>query len=230
MEQIVDTVGRFGKFENILPRLDSIATEFDSRSSRRLLERIADDMKKKFLSVTKDFYLEAESVICKYLPDMDSNEFVKNIESNVNVEIEDDSIFKSSDEGVNEETSFLDVLGSLYRGVAGASFGLSEVLMRGISHDSDKNYLLDEINKLRTNFNAQEYIDVIYKGHDRVVETIKKQIFDNLVTPLQDIISECRNDLSQKEERLNTANNKKDEITSSLNSIKEQIASMNTMV
>ena len=102
--------------------------------------------------------------------------------------------------------------------------------MRGISHDSDKNYLLDEINKLRTNFNAQEYIDVIYKGHDRVVETIKKQFFDNLVTPLQDIISECRNDLSQKEERLNTANNKKDEITSSLNSIKEQIASMNTMV
>lgn len=231
MEQIVDTVGRFGKFQNILPRINSILTDFDSRTSRRLLGRIADDMKKRILSVTKDFYLEAESIICKYLPEMDGNDFVKKIENNVNFEVKDDSIFKSSDDAGDEETSFLDVLGSLSRGfLAGASLGLSEVLMRGISHDSDKNCLLDEINQLRTNFNAQEYIDVIYKGHDRVVETIKKQFFDNLVTPLQDIISECRNDLSQKEDRLNTAINKKDEITSSLTSIKEQIASMNTMV
>ena len=84
--------------------------------------------------------------------------------------------------------------------------------------------LKSEINKIKANFNAQEYIDFIYKGQDRVVDTIKKQFIDNLITPLRDIISECLNNLSQKEARLEAANQRKNEIISSLNTIKEQIS------
>ena len=225
MTQKIDKVSRFRKFENILNDLDGICNDFDTRTSRRLLERIAKDVKTKQVSVTKDFYIEAESIICKYLPDLDDNEFVKNIGRNINYEITDDSIFKSSEEGVDEESSLLDVVGPLFRGfLAGATLGLSEVLGRGFSHDRVKNDLLSEINKIKANFNAQEYIDFIYKGQDRVVDTIKKQFIDNLITPLRDIISECRNNLSQKEARLEAANQRKNEIISSLNTIKEQIS------
>lgn len=225
MIQKIEGVGRFEKFENILPSLESICDNFDTRTSRRLVERIAVDMKKKILSVTENFYIEAESIICKYLPDLDGNDFVNNIKNNVKVEIEDDSIFKTSVEGVDDESSLLDVVVPLFRGfLAGATFGLSEVLGRGFAHDRVKNDLLSDINKIKANFDAQEYMDFIYKSEDKVIDTIKKQFIDNLITPLRDIISECRNNLSQKEARLEAANQRKNEIISSLNTIKEQIS------
>ena len=79
MIQKVEGIGRFGNFETTLPYLESICYDFETITSRKLLERIADDMKKKILSVTTNFYLEAESIICKYLPDLDGNDFINNI-------------------------------------------------------------------------------------------------------------------------------------------------------
>ena len=45
MVQKVEDVGRFGNFETTLLYLESICDDFETRTSRKLLQRIADDMK-----------------------------------------------------------------------------------------------------------------------------------------------------------------------------------------
>lgn len=231
LEQVVDNVGRFGNFENIGPRLDQIFDEFNTRTSKRIIENLAGEMKRKIVSVTRDFYLEAEEVLAKYLPETDSREFVKEIERCVNIDIEDDSIFKPSDSESEEDTSLFDVIGELfYNFLKGATFGGSELILRGINHNEVKNKILSNINSIRTNFNPQPYVDTITNSKDNVVSTIKDKFMNELIKPLQEMVSEFREHLDERESRLAMAQQKRDELQNRVREINEQISTMKAMM
>lgn len=231
LEQVVDTVGRFGNFENIVPRLDQIINDFDTRTSKRLIENLAGEMKRKIVSVTRDFYIEAEEVLAKYLPETDSREFVKEIERCVNIDIEDDSIFKPSDSESDDDTSWLDVIGGMFRGfLQGFTFGGSEVIFRGINHNEVKNNFLSLINSMRSNFDPQPYVDTITNSKDQVVSTIKDKFINELINPLQEMVSEFRAHLDERESRLATAQQKRDELQNRVKEINEQISTMKAMM
>lgn len=231
LEQVVETVGRFGNFENIVPRLDQIINDFDTRTSKRLIENLAGEMKRKIVSVTRDFYIDAEEVLAKYLPETDSREFVKEIERCANIDIEDDSIFKPSDSESEDDTSWLDVIGGMFRSfLDGFTFGGSEVIFRGINHNEIKNKILSNINLMRSNFDPQPYVDTITSSKDRVVATIKEKFMNELIKPLQEMISEFREHLDERESRLATAQQKRDELQNRVKEINEQISTMKAMM
>lgn len=231
LEQVVDTVGRFGDFENIKPRLDQIINEFDTRTSKRLIENLAGEMKRKIISVTGSFYNDAEEVLAKYLPETDSREFVKEIERSVNIDIEDDSIFKPSNSESDDDTSWLDVIGGFFRGVLDSvTLGGFEVLVRGLDHNNIKNQILSNINLIRINFDAQPYVDTITNGKEKVISIIKDKFINELIKPLQEMVSEFREHLDERESRLATARQKRDEIQSRVKEINEQISTMKAMI
>ena len=231
LEQVVDNVGRFGNFENIGPRLDQIFDEFNTRTSKRIIENLAGEMKRKIVSVTRDFYLEAEEILAKYLPETDSREFVKEIERCVNIDIEDDSIFKPSDSESEEDTSLFDVIGEFfYNFLKGATFGGAELILRGINHNEVKNKILSNINSIRTNFNPQPYVDTITNSKDNVVSTIKDKFMNELIKPLQEMVSEFREHLDERESRLAMAQQKRDELQNRVREINEQISTMKAMM
>lgn len=227
LEQVVDTVGRFKSFENIVPRLDQIINDFDTRTSKRLIENLAGEMKRKIVSVTRDFYIDAEEVLAKYLPETDSREFVKEIERCVNIDIEDDSIFKPSDFEYGDDTSWLDFIGGILDGL---TFGSLGVLARGIDHNSIKNKLLNYINSIRKDFDAQPYVDTITNSKEKVILIIKDKFINELIKPLQKMVAEYREHLDERESRLATALQKRDELQNRVKEINEQISTMKAMM
>lgn len=234
MEHVVETVGRFGKFDSIKPRLDQIATEFETRTTRRLVEQLADDMKRKLKTTTRDFFTEAEEVISRFVPDIDSREFVKEVERQINLQIEDESIFCAN--GSDEEKS-KGIWGHVLNGGIAFAFGLIglgakaafQFAFRGINHDKNKTELLEKINSARASFDAKPFVDSILIGKDNVINLIKKKFLDDLITPLTEKITECRTMLSQKEEKLSIAKEHSEQLKDAMKVLEGQIEEVNVL-
>ena len=234
MEHIVESVGRFDKFDNIKPRLDQIANEFETRTSKRLVEQLGTQIKGKLKITTRDFFTDAADIISRFVPDVDSREFVKEIERQINLQIEDESIFSASN---SEEEKSKGIWGHVLNGGVMVAFGLIglgaksaiQMAFRGINHDKNKIELLEKINKARSSFDAKPIVDSILVGKDNVISTIKKKFLDELITPLTEKVAECRVTLSQKEEKLAEAKVHSEQLHSSKQILDQQVREINAL-
>lgn len=235
MEHLVETVGRFEKFDNIKPRLDQIATEFETRTSKRLVEQLATQMKGKLKATTRDFFTDATDIITRFVPDIDSREFVKEVERQINLQIEDESIFCAN--GSDEEKS-KGIWGHVLNGGVMVAFGLIglgaktaiQLAFRGINHDKNKMELLEKINQARNSFDAKPIVDSILVGKDNVISLIKKKFIDELITPLTEKVAECRATLEQKEEKLSKAKELSEQLDNRKQNLEAQIKDINALV
>ena len=225
----------FETFEKIKPRLNQIAEEFEKRTSKRLVEQLATKIKGKLKSTTRDFFTETTDTFQRYVPDLDSKEFVKEVERQLNLQIEDESIFYPS--GSDKEKSN-GVWGLVLNAGVTFVFGLIglgaksaiEAAFRGINHNKKKNDLLEQINSVRFSFDATPIIDTILVGKDNVINLIKKKFLDELITPLSEQVSECRESLTQKEEKLLSAKNQIERLNSEKQLLESQIMEVNTLI
>lgn len=235
MESLIESVKVFETFEKIKPRLNQIAEEFEKRTSKRLVEQLATKIKGKLKSTTRDFFTETTDTFQRYVPDLDSKEFVKEVERQLNLQIEDESIFYPS--GSDKEKSN-GVWGLVLNAGVTFVFGLIglgaksaiEAAFRGINHNKKKNDLLEQINSVRFSFDATPIIDTILVGKDNVINLIKKKFLDELITPLSEQVSECRESLTQKEEKLLSAKNQIERLNSEKQLLESQIMEVNTLI
>ena len=235
MESLIESVKVFEAFEKIKPRLNQIAEEFEKRTSKRLVEQLATKIKGKLKSTTRDFFTETTDTFQRYVPDLDSKEFVKEVERQLNLQIEDESIFYPS--GSDKEKSN-GVWGRVLNAGVTFVFGLIglgaksaiEAAFRGINHNKKKNDLLEQINSVRFSFDATPIIDTILVGKDNVINLIKKKFLDELITPLSEQVSECRESLTQKEEKLLSAKNQIERLNSEKQLLESQIMEVNTLI
>ena len=234
MVQVVDSVGVFGTFETIKPRLNQIAIEFETRKAKRLVEELADDIKRKLKATTRDFFTEAEDLIVRNVPDIDGREFVKEVERKINLQIEDESIFCASE---SEEEKSKGIWRRVMDGGILFAFGLMglgtkasiQVALRGITHVRNKIELLDSINTVQKEFDPRPLVNSILVGKDNIISEIKKKFLDELIKPITDGIAACRASLSQKEENLFAAKKRKEELNASKKALEEQIQEINML-
>lgn len=234
MEHVVQGVGRFGKFENIKPRLDQIANEFETRTAKRLVEQLGTQMKVKLKATTRDFFTDATDIISRFVPDIDSREFVKEVERQINLQIEDESIFSTSN---SEEERSKGIWGHVLNGGIAFAFGLIglgtkaafQLAFRGINHDKYKIELLEKINQARYSFDAKPIVDSILVGKDNVIDIIKQKFLDELIAPLAKKVAEIRATLSQKEEKLSRAKDYCEQMKSAKQILDKQIKEINVL-
>lgn len=234
MEHVVQGVGRFGKFENIKPRLDQIANEFETRTAKRLVEQLGTQMKVKLKATTRDFFTDATDIISRFVPEIDSREFVKEVERQINLQIEDESIFSTSN---SEEERSKGIWGHVLTAGIVFAFGLIglgakgafQLAFRGINHDKYKIELLKKINQARYSFDAKPIVDSILVGKDNVIDIIKQKFLDELIAPLEEKVAEIRANLSQKEEKLSRAKDYCEQMKSAKQILDKQIKEINVL-
>lgn len=234
MEQVVESVGRFETFDKIKPRLDQIATEFETRTSKRLVEQMGTQIKVKLKATTRDFFTDATDIISRFVPDVDSREFVKEVERQIYLQIEDESIFSASH---SDEEKSNGIWGRVLTGGIAVAFGLIglgakaafQLAFRGFNHDKYKVELLDKINQARNSFDAKPIVESILVGKDNVINIIKKKFLDELITPLTEKVAECRASLSQREEKLSSAMERSEKLHSEKQILDKQTIEINTL-
>lgn len=206
MENVVETdFGRFTKPEALQPKFDKITSNLVNRDVKRKMKNLQDEGRRKFMSSIQDFFTDAEDILLKYLPDIDTRDLIKDLQGTIKLDMENVSLFSKEGEEVTD-AGWLDIIGGLLGGfLDGISLGLVGAVERVFTHNSTKIDLLNFINNQRNNFDWGDLLQGAFANKDKIINNIRQKLIEEMLNPLQKKVEEIRNDKANKEIKLEEA-------------------------
>ena len=206
MENVVETdFGRFTKVESLQPKFDKIYSNLVNRDMKRKMKNLQDEGRRKFMSSIQDFFTDAEDFLLKYLPDIDTRDFIKDLQGKIKLDLDNVSLFSKGGEEVTD-ADWLDIIdGILDKFFNGLSFGLVGAIERAFKHNSTKIGLLNFINSKRDSFDCGDSLQGAFANKDKIINTIRQKLIEEMLNPLQEKVEEIRNDKANKETKLEEA-------------------------
>lgn len=206
MENVVETdFGRFTKVEALQPKFDKITSNLVNRDVKRKMKNLHDEGRRKFMSSIQDFFTDAEDILLKYLPDIDTRDLIKDLQGTIKLDMENVSLFSKEGEEVTD-AGWLDIIGGLLGGfLYGISLGLVGAVGRVFTHNSTKIDLLNFINNQRNNFDWGDLLQGAFANKDKIINNIRQKLIEDMLNPLQKKVEEIRNDKANKETKLEEA-------------------------
>lgn len=206
MENVVETdFKRFTKVESLQPKFDKITSNLVNRDMKRKMKNLQDEGRRKFMSSIQDFFTDAEDILLKYLPDIDTRDFIKELQGKIKLDMDNVSLFSKEGEEVTD-AGWLDIIGGILGNfINGMSFGLVGVIGRAFTHNSTKIDLLNFINSKRDSFDCGDSLQGAFANKDKIINTIRQKLIEGMLNPLQEKVEEIRNGKVNKETKLEEA-------------------------
>lgn len=208
MENVVETdFGLFTKPESLQPKFDKIYSNLVNRDVKRKMKNLHEEGRRKFTSSIQDFFTDAEDILLKYLPDIDidTQDFIKDLQGKIKLDMENVSLFSKDGEDLTD-AGWLDIIGGfLDEFFNRLSFGLVGAIGRAFAHNSTKIDLLNDINNMRDSFDCGDLLQGAFANKDKVINTIRQELIEGMLNPLQEKVEEIRNDKANKETKLEEA-------------------------
>lgn len=206
MENVVETdFGRFTKVESLQPKFDKIYSNLVNRDVKRKMKNLQEEGRRKFTSSIQDFFTDAEDILLKYLPDIDTQDFIKDLQGKIKLDMENVSLFSKDGEDVTD-AGWLDIIGGfLDEFFNRLSFGLVGAIGRAFAHNSTKIDLLNDINNMRDSFDCGDLLQGAFANKDKIMNTIRQKLIEEMLNPLQKKVEEIRNDKTNKDTKLEEA-------------------------
>lgn len=206
MENVVETdFKRFTKVESLQPKFDKITSNLVNRDMKRKMKNLQDEGRRTFISSIQDFFTDAEDILLKYLPDIDTRDFIKELQGKIKLDMDNVSLFSKEGEEVTD-AGWLDIIGGILGNfINGMSFGLVGVIGRALTHNSTKIDLLNFINSKRDSFDCGDSLQGAFANKDKIINTIRQKLIEGMLNPLQEKVEEIRNGKVNKETKLEEA-------------------------
>lgn len=206
MENVVETdFGRFTKVEALQPKFDKIYSNLVNRDMKRKMKKLQDEGRRKFMSSIQDFFTDAEDLLLKYLPDIDTRDFIKDLQGKIELDLKNVSLFSKDGEEVTD-AGWLDIIGGfLDEFFNRLSFGLVGAIERAFKHNLTKIRLLNLINRERDSFDCGDSLQGAFANKDKIINTIRQKLIEEMLNPLQEKVEEIRDDKANKETKLEEA-------------------------
>lgn len=204
MRNIVETEwGRMTNFNSkIKPKLDAELNRLVTRTLKRSVETLASTAKRTIDRCLSDFFSDSEDLLMRYLPEFDSRSFIKKVQSKIDIEVTEKSLFTLAYDDSQEEYGVMDYIGDFLNG---ASFGVIGLAGRMLCYQDDKGNVLGYINSISNDFDPAPYLEAVMASKDTIINTAKAAFLDDLIVPLQEQIDEIMSQLKDKETRLKNA-------------------------
>ncbi len=234
LNSIVDNWGTFQSFDKIQPQLESETNILQTRTLKRLTEDIARNAKKKLRGMVRDFFGEAEEVFYKYLPDVDTQDLAKKAQRKIEIDIDNDEIFKTDDESSDSDEG--SGIGSVIEGAvvgflggligAGIYYGVKN----WINHKETVAKLKSAINEIQRDFDPEVYLNVLMNGKEKTIAAVTETFKEGILADLQNQIEEIQGNLTNKAKALDEAKQLRDKLQDEQKSVQEQMAEMRIAV
>jgi predicted GTPase len=217
MDSVIDSLGTLSSIRSISPKLDREFQVLVTRTLKREVESTGDTAKNKMRASVTEFFNDAEDILMRYIPDFDSRDFVRSVEKDLNMDIEDQSVFAYSNGDGDEE----DGLSSFDKFIKDNS------LSGGIFfHGSTQSELHKFVNEIRGK-DVAKYLDSVFKRKDEVIETVKNRFIKELVEPLEAKIGEIAANHDQWEKNIQETQEKLSSLKKEKSEIEKQIGEIN---
>ena len=229
LNSIVDNWGTFQSYDKIRPQIESEMNILQSRTLKRMTEDIGRNSKMKLRGLVRDFFSEAEEIFYKYLPDVDTKELTQKAQRKIEIDIDNDEIFKytasdNSEGGISVgkvlEGAAVLVLGGLIG--SGIYYGIKSAL----NHSDTVNKLKSDINNMQSSFKPELYLNVLMNGKDNTIAAVTETFKEAILVDLQNQIEEIQSKKANKEKALTDAQELRNKLTDESAEVKKQMAEM----
>lgn len=219
MDAIIDSLGRFSSPQSILPQLERETLTLITRTLKRDVEDIGREAKGKIRDHASDFFGDVEGMLMRYMEDFDSHDFVKSIDKEIVMDIEDSDVFSYANDEAGEDYGFTDFM---FDFLNGASWGLLGGATNFLSHADYQQEMHHTVNEMRS-ADVTEFLDSIFKRKEAIINKLKERFIEELVSPLQEKIDDIIKNKSKREQELQSYQQKLDDLRKVKASIDEQL-------
>ena len=208
MYALIDGMGRFSSAQDVATQLQRQSHSLVTRTLKREVENISENAKRKIKSCIEDFLGSADDILMKYLPDYNSRDFIKKIEREINVEIEDNGIFDSKNAiSINDD----------YRST------IIKNLVCG--QEGNKASLSAKVDQIKAT-DVSSFLDTAFSRRDAILSSVKAKVVDNLILPLEKQLEDIVANKDKKNQKLQENKEMVEALRADLSVINEQINSI----
>ena len=210
-------------FDYVWPKIEAEFDALNTRKLKRATQEIAEQGKRKINTCTNQFFSDAEDVLMRFVPDFESRDFIKSIQNQISMDIEDGDLFKVENSDTDDSYGLLDVVADL---IDGATLGLATILENALTHSEEVSEKTSVLNKIKAEFDPEPYLESAFHSKDEVINTIKEKFITELLEPLQNQIRDIREKKDSKASELEKLKAKKATLEDALSAIGEQLSEM----
>lgn len=198
MDNIIDGLGRFSSSKSIQPQLEREIQTLITRTLKRDVEKIGTEAKRKIRDNVSDFFEEVEDLLMRYVEDFDSRDFVKTIDKEINMDIEDNSMFSYSNDNVDDEYGIGNFIFDIIDGCSWGAFG---GVVNFLNHGEDQQAMHHDVNEIR-NADVTKFLETIFNRKEEIINKVRERFIDELVSPLQEDIAKIIENKDNREQEL----------------------------
>lgn len=204
MESIINNWSKVKSVDVIKPDLEKETQRLMTRDIKRAVEEMSSSAERNTKIAVQDFMTEAEEILMKYLPEVDSDDVVRSVSSKIDLEIQNSDLFSY---GGGDAQNKNGIYGALANGaimvLGGAvGIGIKEGLKAGyhiITHEKKRAELLGHLMELR-NMDMTPYLDTVFSRKNELIGIIKKAFITDLVEPIEEQVQEILSNTKQRED------------------------------
>ena len=226
MDSIIEGLGRFSSPNSIIPKLEREKQNLMTKILRRDVENICATSKSKIKNIITDFLDEVEEILMKYIPDLNIRDLIQDIENRLNISIEDDNIFKYSNDNNKGEMSNLEFIFDVLNFV---NFGMYNKIGDIIDYNENKREMQEKVNKIRYK-DVSEFLNSIYNRKSEIISDVEIFFFEEFIEPLQEDINQIINDVQGREQKLKEETEKLNQLEADLQKVESQIEEIQSLV
>lgn len=204
MESIINNWSKVKSVDVIKPDLEKETQRLMTRDIKRAVEEMSSSAERNTKIAVQDFMTEAEEILMKYLPEVDSDDVVRSVSSKIDLEIQNSDLFSYCGGDAQNKNGIYGVLANGAIMVLGGAvgIGIKEGLKAGyhaITHEKKREELLGHLMKLR-NMDMTPYLDTVFSRKNELIGIIKKAFITDLVEPIEEQVQEILSNTKQRED------------------------------
>ena len=206
MESIINNWSKVKSVDVIKPDLEKETQRLMTRDIKRAVEEMRSSAERNTKIAVQDFMTEAEEILMKYLPEVDSDDVVRSVSSKIDLEIQNSDLFSYGGADAQNKNG---IYGALVNGaimvLGGAvGIGIKEGLKAGyhaITHEKKREELLGHLMELR-NMDMTPYLNTVFSRKNELIGIIKKAFITDLVEPIEEQVQEILSNIKQREDEM----------------------------
>lgn len=229
MKAIVDGWGTFSNVNTITHRLEDEENNLISRNLKRAIEDIQKRATLMTVKPIQNFLVDVEDVLNRFLPNLNSEDIIRDIKKKINLDKPDEGLFSNEDlESEESGGGFWNAVGGfMYGFMQGASLGTFGKLVDVLSHGDTANEIYGYINKIKNNFNPDPFLESIASNKDRCLEFMTTELIGKLIEPMKKNIEEIQANMSARASQLENAKIELEKLQQDKKQLEDQIALIN---
>lgn len=226
MDSEIDGLGLFQSYERIIPSLEGKLQTLVTRTLKRHVEDLGQQAKSKIHRTVGEFLNDAEEVLMKYVPDFDTQDFIKKLEREIDVDTNDKDVF-TYDATPSESEGKPGYADYIFAFLNGASYGSLQALSNAFEHSTAVNKMHEIVNSIKANFDPEPYLNSIFGQKDAIINKVKESFITNLIEPLLTQVEEIKANKGDKEKTLKNTKSQIESLVKAKQIVEEQLAIIN---